>query len=353
MNIVIRGTNWIGDAVMTVPAVRQLRQVFADARISLLTPAWAEGIFRDANLFDEIIAFDRTGTRFTDIVGQVKLLRPHEFDVAILFTNSFASAFIMKLAGINTRIGYATDGRSFLLTHPVAVPDWKRKRHEVFYYLNLASEVETAVRGSVTLHDGKVEPMLEVSEPRRFSAHNKLVKAGVDRSRRTIALAPGSTNSRAKRWPAESFAALNDQLQRELNANVILLGSPDEQEVSNAVSAASTAKPIDLTGKTNLADAVAIVSEIDLLISNDMGLAHIAPAVGTRTITIFGPTDPTTTKPLGSGSEIMNANVECAPCMLRDCPIDHRCMTRITPEEVFDKARSMLEEDELTLPPEL
>lgn len=350
MNIVVRGTNWVGDAVMTVPAVRQLREVFADARISLLTPAWAEGIFRDSNLFDEIIAFDRTGTRFTDIVGQVKLLRPHDFDVAILFTNSFASAFIMKLAGIKTRIGYSTDGRGFLLTDSIGVPEWKRKRHEVFYYLNLVSEAETALKGSVTLYRGKAEPYLEVSEPRRFSAHNKLVKAGVDRSRKTIALAPGSTNSLAKRWQAESFAALNDRLQQELNANVILMGAPDEQDVSHTVSEAAVAKPIDLTGKTNLSDAVAILAEVDMLISNDMGLAHIAPAVGTRSITIFGPTDPTTTRPLGGHARIVNANVDCAPCMLRDCPIDHRCMTRVTVDEVFEKAKVLLEEDELTLP---
>lgn len=345
MNIVVRGTNWVGDAVMTVPAVRQLREVFADATISLLTPAWAEGIFRDSNLFDEIIAFERTGTRFTDIVGQVKLLRPHEFDVAILFTNSFASAFIMKLAGIKTRIGYGTDGRGFMLTHSIPVPEWKRKRHEVFYYLNLVSEVETALKGSITLHQGKPEPSLEVSDSRRFSAHNKLVKAGVDRSRKTFALAPGSTNSRAKRWQVESFAALNDRLQRELNANVILLGAPDEQDVSTAVIEASNEKPIDLTGKTSLAEAVAILAEVDMLISNDMGLAHIAPAVGTKAITIFGPTDPTTTRPLGDNAAIINANVECAPCMLRDCPIDHRCMTRVTVDEVFEKARLLLEED--------
>ncbi|HKX83099.1 MAG TPA: glycosyltransferase family 9 protein, partial [Pyrinomonadaceae bacterium] len=223
-------------------------------------------------------------------------------------------------------------------------PEWKRKRHEVFYYLNLVSEVETALKGSITLHHGKTEPSLEVSQERRFSAHDKLVRAGVDRTRMTVALAPGSTNSRAKRWQAESFAELNDRLQKELNVNVILLGAPDEKDVSNAVSSAAAIKPIDLTGETTLAGAVAILSEIDLLISNDMGLAHIAPAVGTRAITIFGPTDPATTRPFGDHAEIISANVECAPCMLRDCPIDHRCMTRVRVDEVFEKACAMLDE---------
>ena len=349
MKIVVRGTNWVGDAVMTVPAMRELRRAFPYAHISLLNPAWAEGIFRDSKIFDDILVFDRTGTRFTDIVGQVRVLRPHDFDVVVLLPNSFASAFVVKLAGIKKRIGYGTDGRGFLLTESVAVPEWKKERHEVFYYLNLVAEIERVLTGRITLYQGKPQPALEVSDGRRLSAHDKLIDSGVDRTRKTIALAPGSTNSRAKRWLAESFAGLNDRLQKELNANVILLGSPDEQEVSNAVITAAKEKPIDLTGKTDLANAVAILSEIDLLISNDMGLAHIAPAVGTKTLTIFGPTDPTTTRPLSEHAEIITANVECAPCMLRDCPIDHRCMTRISVDNVFQRARMMLEDGQIHL----
>jgi heptosyltransferase-2 len=125
-----------------------------------------------------------------------------------------------------------------------------------------------------------------------------------------------------------------------LNTNVILVGTKDELDVSKEVFEKAEKKLIILTGKTSLAEAVAILSEIDMLISNDMGLAHIAPAVGTKTIVIFGPTNEKTTQPIGS--EIIRKPVECAPCMLRDCPIDHRCMTRISADEVFEKAISIL-----------
>ncbi len=167
---------------------------------------------------------------------------------------------------------------------------------------------------------------------------------GVDLSKKTVALGVGSTNSRAKRWQAESYAKLNDLLQNELNANVLLVGAQDEAEISEEVFAKSEKKPIILTGKTNLAEAVAVLSEIDLLVSNDMGLAHIAPATGTKTIVIFGPTNEKTTQPIGS--EIIRKDVDCAPCMLRDCPIDHRCMTRISADEVFEKAKNVLDSND-------
>jgi lipopolysaccharide heptosyltransferase II len=181
---------------------------------------------------------------------------------------------------------------------------------------------------------------LKVSDVRKQQAREILAKNKVDLSRKIIALGVGSTNSRAKRWQAERYAELNDKLQNQLNADVILVGAEDELDVSNEVYTKAGRKPIILTGKTTLAEATAILSQIDLLVSNDMGLAHIAAAVGTKTLVIFGPTNPQTTRPWNS--EIIYKNVECSPCMLRDCPIDHRCMTRISPEEVFAQARETL-----------
>jgi heptosyltransferase-2 len=157
-----------------------------------------------------------------------------------------------------------------------------------------------------------------------------------------VAIGAGSTNSRAKRWLPERFAELNDRLQRELGANVILLGSAGEEKVANKVMEKSVFKPIRLTGKTTLDEAVSILAEVDLLISNDMGLAHIAPATGTDTIVIFGPTNPDTTRPFSQRAEIIRKDVECSPCMLRDCPIDHRCMTWISTDDVFRAAAKKL-----------
>src|SRR5262249_20641335 len=161
---------------------------------------------------------------------------------------------------------------------------------------------------------------------RRAAAFDFLKQQGLRHGRPIIALCPGSINSRAKRWPAERFAALADRIISEVDANVLLVGSEAELDVSVAVTNQMRQKPLVLTGKTNLAQAIAILSQVDLLITNDTGPSHIAAALGRPTLAIFGPTNPLTTRPLAANAEIVRHPPDCAPCMLRDCPIDHRCM---------------------------
>lgn len=340
MRILVRGTNWVGDAVMTIPALRELRRIFPDARITLHTRSWAEGIFRDADFIDEILTFDKTSSKIKDALKQSNELKTHTYDLAVIFPNSFETALVSKMAKIPRRFGYSKEGRSFLLTDSVEIPKWKDQRHEIFYYLNLVAEIEKEYFGSQTAFQAEPRIGLEVSAQRRNEAKSFLKETGIDLLKQTVALGVGSTNSHAKRWHAASYAKLNDLLQNELNANVVLVGAKDELEISDEVFAKSEKKPIILTGHTNLAEAVAILAETDLLVSNDMGLAHIASAVGTQTIVIFGPTNEKTTQPIGS--EIIRKKVDCAPCMLRDCPIDHRCMTQISAEEVFKRVKKIL-----------
>ncbi len=339
-SVVVRGTNWIGDAVMTIPALRELRRIFPNAEIFLHTRSWAKGIFQDADFIDEILAFENSGSKFKTVLTQAKNLKSHNFDLAVLFTNSFESAFAAKLARVPRCFGYGKEGRSFLLTDRVEIPVWKNQKHEVFYYLNLIAEIEKAFFGTETVLQNHPKVNLMISEERKIAARKILEESGVDLSKNIVALGVGSTNSRAKRWQTESYAELNDRLQSDLNVNVILVGGQDELNVSQEVFEKSKLKPIILTGKTSLSEVVAVLSEVDLLVSNDMGLAHVAPAVGTKTLVIFGPTNPLTTQPLGA-EIIRREDVECAPCMLRDCPIDHRCMTRISSQNVFDKAEEI------------
>ncbi len=343
MKILVRGTNWIGDAVMTIPALRELRRIFPSAQLALHTRGWARGIFQDADFLDEIIAFEPAESKIKDALRQSKILRARKFDLCILLTNSFESALVAKLARIPRRFGYAKEARSVLLTNSVPIPNWKNERHEVFYYLNLIAEVEKAFLGAQTVLASEPQTDLTVSAERRRQAREILQTNGVDGSKKIVALGVGSTNSRAKRWHAESYAALNDLLQTRLHAQVVLVGAHDEIDVSAEVYARATVKPFVLTGKTNLAEAVAILSEADLLVANDMGLAHVAPATGTKTIVIFGPTNEKTTRPFSENAIIVRRAVECAPCMLRDCPIDHRCMTRISPLEIFAEAETALQ----------
>ena len=337
-SIIVRGANWIGDAVMTIPALRELRRLFPAAKITLHTRGWAEGIFCEQDFIDEILTIDNNATVF----GQAKILRKSEFDLAVLFTNSFQSAFVPKLAKIEKRFGYANEGRSFLLTNAVKKPVWKNEKHEVFYYLNLIGEIEKSFFKTETILQNQPLFDLQISEKRREQARKILAKNSIDLTKITIALGVGSTNSRAKRWSAGNYAELNDKLQNSLNANVVLVGAKDEIDVSREVYKKSEFKPTILTGETSLSEAAAILCEIDLLISNDMGLAHVSSAIGTKTLVIFGPTNPKTTKPWNA-EIVRRETVECSPCMLRDCPIDHRCMDWISADEVFEKSKKLLE----------
>jgi heptosyltransferase II len=338
--IVIRGTNWVGDAVMTVPALRELRRLFPDAHLTLATRSWAQELFADADFIDDLLVNDRRG--LGAVRAQVHEWKSRKFDLAVLFQNAFEAALIPALARIPLRIGYATERRGFLLTHALPLPDWRSSKHEVFYYLNIVAGLERLIKGGERkLDDYEPESQLTISESRRASAVNMLVRHGVDGERKLIALCPGSINSRAKRWPAQSFAALGDLLI-DRHAQVLLIGSPEELDVSLEVARSMRHEPIMLTGKTNLSQAIEVLDTVDLLITNDTGPAHIAAALGRPTLVIFGPTNPLTTRPFAANSEIVRHPPECAPCMLRDCPIDHRCMTAISPAEVFARAQVML-----------
>lgn len=340
MKIIVRGTNWVGDAIMQIPALCELRRIFPDAHITLYTRDWTRGIFENADFINEILMTAPQNSAVKNVLHQAKIWRARRYDLAVVFPNSFESALVAKLGKAKKRFGYAKEGRSFLLTDAVKMPDWKNKRHEVFYYLNLIAEIEDKFFGVKTVLQNEPRFDLTVSEDGKTRARKFLGENGVDLRKKLVAFCAGSTNSNAKRWQTESYAELNDKIQTELGANVVLIGAKNELEVSLAVAEKSKIKPSVLTGKTDLAEVAAVLSVCDLLVSNDTGPAHIAAALGTKTLVIFGPTNPLTTKPWNS--EIVYKNVECSPCMLRACPIDHRCMTQISATEVFERAKEAL-----------
>ena len=336
--IVVRGTNWVGDAMMTVPALRELRQLFPTAHITLATRSWAKGLFEGSDFLDDILISDQRGP--LSVFQQAKQWARGNFDLALIFPNSFASALVPALARIPFRVGYDTESRGMLLTSPVPLPEWRSSRHEVFYYLNIVQSLGRDLPGSD--FERAPDASLSISSQREEQGKRLLASAGVDSGAAVVAICPGSINSRAKRWPAERFAALGDRLIADAGATVVLIGSNAELEVSQNVAKLMKHEPKMLTGKTSLAELVEVLSGIDLLITNDTGPAHIAAALGRKTIVIFGPTNPLTTRPFADSAELIREPPDCAPCMLRDCPIDHRCMTAITPEQVFERARTQL-----------
>ena len=338
-SVVVRGTNWVGDSVMTVPALRALRRVLPEARITLAVRPSARGIFADVDFVDEILIYNRRNA--FSVVGQVREWRRRKFDLAVLFQNAFEAALIPFLAGVPLRLGYATESRQALLTHPLALPDWRSSRHEVFYYLYLITALEQLLSSASTICESEPDASLQMSAARRTEAEKLLRAYGVPEGEPIVALCPGSINSRAKRWPAEAYAALGDRLI-DSRRQVLLIGSRDELDVTREVTRRMKQQPVVLTGKTSLDQITAVLSLVDLVVTNDTGPAHIAAALGRPTLVIFGPTNPLTTRPFAPEAEILRHPPDCAPCMLRDCPIDHRCMTAITVDEVFERSHALL-----------
>lgn len=321
---------------MTVPALRELRRLLPNAHIAIVSKPGTAEIFVDADFADEILVYDRSG--LASAWNQAKEWRQRNFDLALLLQNAFEAAAIAFLARIPIRVGYNTDRRGFLLTNSIPLPAWKSERHEIFYYLNIVRELERMLTGAAARDDAPAFE-LSVSTERKAAARQLLQANGAGSP--IVLLCPGSVNSRAKRWPAERFAALGDRFI-DTGAAVVLIGSAGELEVTNQVRTGMRGQPIVFTGKTTVAEATALIRVADILITNDTGPAHIGSAVGTPTLAIFGPTNPITTRPFGPNGDIIRHPPDCAPCMLRDCPIDHRCLTAISPEEVFARAMEML-----------
>ncbi len=351
--ILVRGARWIGDAVMTVPALRALRHAFPRAHITLAAGAWAKDLFLDADFVDDVLSFEagEKSGRARRVWREAREWQAGEYDLVALFQNAFAAALTARLAGIPHRIGYATDGRGFLLTDALPVPAWRAARHELFYYLNIVAGIERKFTGRVFHATRDPEASLAVSPARQAGARDLLRRYNLNLPqahtsspdlRPLVVLCPGSTNSRAKRWSADAYAALADQLIEAANANVLLIGAAAERDVSERVARLMRRRPLVLTGETTLAESVAVISLASLIISNDTGPAHIAGALGRPTLVIFGPTNPVTTRPYSASAEVIREPPLCAPCMLRECPIDHRCMTRVTPERVYTSALKLL-----------
>jgi heptosyltransferase-2 len=340
VKILIRATNWVGDAIMALPALRAVRKRFSDAEIAIAARPYVADIYRDQEICDQLIAYDPK-TLHTGFSGRERLaaeLRAQKFDVALLMQNAFDAAWLAWRANIPERIGYARDGRSFLLTKAVPLPrHGEIPAHEKFYYLELLRRA-----GWLDSVPDETFISLRVSEEKRRSADEFLCKSGVRQGAPRIAIGAGASYGSAKCWPPSRFAEVANQLLAESDADVILFGTAGEANVSTAISAEMRQPPIDLTGKTAIADLPALLSQCHLFIGNDSGAMHVAAAVGLPIVAVFGPTDPFGTAPVTPRCNIVQQKPYCSPCFLRRCPTDHRCMIAITADMVEAAARPWL-----------
>lgn len=347
--ILVRGTNWIGDAVMSTPALQRLRASFPAAHISLLTTPLTCELLANRGLVDEVIPYHRQRDGWRALWRTLPRLRRQGFDLALLFQNAFEAALLTRLAGIPHRIGFAAQGRSPLLTTRLARGPEHRNRHQTQDYLDLVATSERLFYGAdFQPQEESPLPRLTCQSGERAAGEQLLARHGLHLSSGPlIALNVGATNSRAKCWPAGHYAALAERLTTAHgapDARVLLIGGPGEVESARSVaSAATTPDLINLAGQTSLGELLGILDRCALVISNDTGPAHIAAALGRPTLTLFGPTNEFETSPRGPRAALIRADgIECARCMYRDCPIDHRCMTRLSVETVYNRALELL-----------
>jgi heptosyltransferase-2 len=333
--ILIRAVNWLGDAVMTTPAIGAIRTSFPSARITLLaTPLVAE-LFSPHKDIDEVILYDKKGLH-AGLAGRFRLareLKKRRFDMAILLQNALDAALIARLAGIPVRIGYRTDGRGLLLTHGCPVTDETRRLHHVEYYLNMLSHF-----GIVAQSKGL---SLTVTEEEERGAAELLREGGIGPGDFLLGINPGATYGSAKRWYPERFAAVADELCGRWNGKTVITGGPDERGIVDEISAAAKVKCLNLAGRTSVRQLMALIKRCNIFISNDSGPMHIAAALNVPLVAIFGPTDHTATSPFSDRALVVRRDAECAPCLLRECPTDHRCMKAVTVEDVVNAASEL------------
>jgi len=340
VKILVRATNWVGDAIMAIPALRAVRARFPEARIAIVARPYVADIYHGQKLCDDLISYDPKGAH-AGLIGRERLareLRAQGFDVALLLQNAFDAAWLAWRADIPERIGYARDGRSLLLTKRIRAPkSGEIRAHEQFYYLELLRRtgwIDTLPSESVV--------RLNVAEDQRKRAEQTLSAAGARRNVPRIAIGAGASYGSAKCWPPERFADFVNRFRVSADADVILFGTASEEPVSDAIAAGITGPSIGLVGKTAIADLPALLSRCQLFVGNDSGAMHVAAAVGLPVVAIFGPTDSHGTAPITTRCTIIQERPYCSPCFLRRCPIDHRCMTNVAPEAVEAAARGWL-----------
>jgi heptosyltransferase-2 len=338
-NILVRATNWVGDAVMSLPALRAIRSRFPDARIAVLARPPVAAIYAREGF--RLIQY----TPPRGVAGLLQQwrfalgLREDRFDCAVLFQNAFEAALLAVMAKIPERVGYDRDGRGPLLTNPIPTPrPGEIPAHQRFYYLELLR------RAGWTEELPRVEEIrLARLDEARVSGHSLLGRLGLKGD--VVGISPGAAYGNAKRWIPEYFVETAHRLARECGADVAVFGSRDESELCERIASdleARGVRTVSLAGKTSLAEFIDMAAASRVFVTNDSGAMHIASAAGAPTVSVFGATDPLATGPTGDLARVVREPVECSPCLLRECPIDHRCMTRVTPERVVDVALELV-----------
>jgi heptosyltransferase II len=346
--ILVRATNWLGDAVMSLPAIRAVSETFPNARLVVVARPWVADLYARESAIDEVMLYQPRA--WGDRRKFAARLRREGFDCAILFQNAFDAALMAWMAGIPARVGYRCDGRGCLLTTSVPVPEpGDIPRHERFYYLEMLRRAKL-IDDEQYFRAGIADIQLEGITEAQASGARHVAAMGIDGE--VIGISPGAAYGNAKRWLPERFAETGAAIcARLVNAGlrpgVLVFGSAAERPLCAEVAAGierAGMQTRNLAGETSLREFIDLAAICRLFLTNDSGAMHVASALSVPTVAIFGATDDTTTGPAGPFARVVREHVECSPCLLRECPIDHRCMTRVSVEAVAGAAIPLWEE---------
>jgi len=328
----IRSANWLGDAVMTIPAMMAVRETYPEAHIAVVANPLVAQLLENHPGCDEIIIYNKAGEH-AGALGLLRFaaaLRRRKFDCAILFQYAIEAGIMAFLAGIPRRIGFTTDGRRLLLTHPVPFGEAEKTIHQTDAFLRIVNHFGIKAK--------EKRQQLALLDSERAWVKEQLAEGPV------VTINPGAAYGSAKRWYPERFAAVGDFLAGEYGMQVVLIGGPAEVEIGKDIAAAIQAPVHNFVGKTTVRQMLALIDAASLMVTNDSGPMHVAAGFNVPIVAIFGSTNHTTTSPFCESYRIVRHPVECSPCMLRECPIDHRCMDRVTVDDVIEAVQSILPE---------
>ncbi len=343
--ILVRATNWVGDAVMSLAALHALREANPQAHIAILARSWVADLYGREPFCDELIPYDvPVATRSLGPHWRVvQELKGRKFDAALLLQNAFEAAAIVWAARIPVRIGYSRDGRGLLLTQAIQVPKpGEVPCHQRFYYLELLKRA-----GLIDTYSEHAESLLTGASDAVAAGRQRLVEAGL--SMPVLGVSPGAAFGTAKRWLPDRFTETTVLLARTYNCSVAFFGSKAEAWLCESICAevrAEGVESVNFAGRTTLREFIEMAAACRLYLTNDSGPMHIASASGVPTVAVFGSTDPAATGPAGHRFAIVRQPVECSPCLLRECPIDHRCMTRVSAQRAVEAAAWLMAQEQ-------
>ncbi len=334
-NIIVRMPNWIGDLVMATPILSDLRKAFPKAHITAMCRAPICELLKEDPEIDELFCFSKASGfgRRSEKRNIIEKLRQGKYDLGILLTHSFSSAWWFWQGKIARRLGYECNGRKLLLTDSIPLPNNIQNQHLVVTYKMLLQLVGIPM--------SETPPRLYLAAPEIEEAKTLLKQQGVPPGAIIVGINPGATYGSAKCWLPERFREVAERLLKDPDTYLVFFGDQATSSLVREISQGFTSRVVNLAGTTSLRQLASLISLCDVLLTNDSGPMHIADALSTPIVALFGSTSEVVTGPYRSGT-VIHKHVDCSPCYQRTCPIDFRCMKRIEADEVYGAIQKII-----------